>query len=205
MTFYEQLIGDIELDDSEDLAITTGPDATLDALLVDEEDAGDLPEPANSVLDVGGASSIVHPSSADNSVMGAGVQPVEGDVPRELQIEVEGKVSNVSELIRSDLARLRALMEGDDDGLEEDDEDMIDEEDDFDGFDEDDEMGDEDFDFIEEADMDEDEDGEYGQVMGIGEFAGVDVVYPRRSYKGARNIETVKDCTYSYICHLIIR
>ena len=30
-----------------------------------------------------------------------------------------------------------------------------------------------------------------------GEFAGVDLITPRRSFKGARNIETVKDCEYS--------
>jgi hypothetical protein len=33
-----------------------------------------------------------------------------------------------------------------------------------------------------------------GEGNGLGAFGDVEVVYPRRSYIGARNVETVKDC-----------
>ncbi|CAK9783723.1 unnamed protein product [Cutaneotrichosporon oleaginosum] len=35
-----------------------------------------------------------------------------------------------------------------------------------------------------------------GAPSSEGEFRGVDVLYPRRSYRGARNIDTVKDCNF---------
>ena len=59
--------------------------------------------------------------------------------------------------------------------------------------------GDEEYDEYEE--VDEDDFGELdGEDMADaprseeGVFAGVDMIMPRRSFKGARNIETVKDC-----------
>lgn len=45
----------------------------------------------------------------------------------------------------------------------------------------------------------DDEDMEYGMTEPLTretEFAGVEVVLPRRSYRGAANIETVKDCEH---------
>lgn len=45
-------------------------------------------------------------------------------------------------------------------------------------------------------DSDDDSDVMYrnGALSSEGEFKGVDVLFPRRSFRGARNVETVKDC-----------
>jgi len=118
-----------------------------------------------------------------------------------------------------DLAELRRVIEGDD---EEDDDDDDDDDDDginmdlddlegIDGieddgdpdggayYDEGDEMDEMDEDgFGEYDDEDEDEDEEEDEDEQVwtspAEFAGVDLITPRRSYKGAKNMETVKDC-----------
>lgn len=54
----------------------------------------------------------------------------------------------------------------------------------------------------EESDDDDDSDdiGMYrsGALSSEGEFKGVEVLYPRKSYRGARNVETVKDCELTY-------
>lgn len=54
----------------------------------------------------------------------------------------------------------------------------------------------------EEEDDDDDSDdvGMYrsGALSSEGEFKGVEVLYPRKSYRGARNVETVKDCELTY-------
>lgn len=102
-----------------------------------------------------------------------------------------------------DLAELRRVIEGDD----EEDEllDMFDLEDmeeddlmDLDDFDED----ADDYDDYDEIDDDEDDDDDFGGAYSLAqrgapsEFAGVDLLLPRRSFKGARNMETVKDCEH---------
>jgi hypothetical protein len=115
-------------------------------------------------------------------------------------------------VLTSDLAELRRIVEGDDDELDSLDEmDMDemehmgemddfygdeDEEDEFDeNFDDDDDGNDDDMDENDGFgdgydDVDEDE-----QVWtSPAEFAGVDLITPRRSYRGAKNMETVKDC-----------
>lgn len=79
-----------------------------------------------------------------------------------------------------------------------------------DGFEEEDDFGEEeeyDEDDYEEEEEDDDDDDEYGDDedddhltvdprTSSTEFAGVDCIYPRRSFKGARNVETVKDCNF---------
>jgi hypothetical protein len=71
-----------------------------------------------------------------------------------------------------------------------------DEIDDYDGFE--DEFGDED-DYEDYDDDDEDEDDEDGSMFADRrsadtEFGGVEMIYPRRMFRGAKNVETVKDC-----------
>ncbi|BEI82313.1 hypothetical protein CcaverHIS002_0301810 [Cutaneotrichosporon cavernicola] len=49
-----------------------------------------------------------------------------------------------------------------------------------------------------DSDDDDDDDTVYrsGALSAESEFKGVDVLYPRRSFRGARNVETVKDCNF---------
>lgn len=112
----------------------------------------------------------------------------------------------------ADLAELRAVIEEDDDDENvyfegEDDMDDVDMDDmdemyDFDGDE------DEEDEYLDMDDMDEDEDDDdFGDGYNDededeqiwtspAEFAGVDLITPRRSYKGAKNMETVKDCEW---------
>jgi len=86
---------------------------------------------------------------------------------------------------------LRSVIEGDDEE-EEDDTDM--EEDDFDS-DEYDDYGDYDDDLDDDfGDIHDDGDEEGRHWTSPAEFAAVDMITPRRSFKGAKNMETVKDC-----------
>lgn len=62
------------------------------------------------------------------------------------------------------------LMEEDDD--EDDDEEEDEDEDDYDDF----------------------ETGNASSLSNLGEFGGVETIHPRMYYRGARNMETVKDC-----------
>jgi nuclear receptor interaction protein len=84
------------------------------------------------------------------------------------------------------------------DDIDDDDEDMEDDE----GLDEDEEdaggSSDEDMDdYDDDYDDDDDEDGTYADPRSSeGEYAHVPLILPRRSYKGARNMETVKDCNF---------
>ncbi len=52
----------------------------------------------------------------------------------------------------------------------------------------------------EESDDDDDSDSDMvyrnGALSSEGEFKGVDLLYPRHSFRGARNVETVKDCEF---------
>lgn len=78
--------------------------------------------------------------------------------------------------------------------------DEFDEFDEFDDEDEDDELG---FDYDDDEDLDpdaEEDEDMYGRVAAVrsdeGEFGDVEMILPRRSFKGARNVETVKDCNF---------
>jgi WD and tetratricopeptide repeat-containing protein 1 len=80
---------------------------------------------------------------------------------------------------------------------EEDQEDIMD----MDMDEEDDWEDEEDFDEDDEVDED-DEGGAFGAGdtrSGLTEFGGVEMITPRRMFRGARNIETVKDCQFSII------
>lgn len=87
---------------------------------------------------------------------------------------------------------MRSVIEGDDEE-EEDDTDM--EENDFDS-DEYDDYGDYDDDLDDDdfGDIHDDGDEEGRHWTSPAEFAAVDMITPRRSFKGAKNMETVKDC-----------
>lgn len=76
-----------------------------------------------------------------------------------------------------------------DDGHEVDDDDI-----DEDDMEDDDVMFDDEDDFDDEEEEEEDE--EYGgcPLSGAGEYGGVEMIHPRMYYKGARNVQTVKDC-----------
>ncbi len=75
--------------------------------------------------------------------------------------------------------------------------------------DDDEEEEEEEDDFYEEEEIDEDDFDEDVEDVEIpdapraeeGVFGGVDMIMPRRSFKGARNIETVKDCTWALSLH----
>jgi nuclear receptor interaction protein len=95
---------------------------------------------------------------------------------------------------------LRSVIEGDDD----DDDDMDMEEDDLDS---------DEYDEYEDYDDDMDDDDDFGDIYDDGEedgrhwtspaeFADVDMISPRRSFKGAKNMETVKDCELSRDLHI---
>jgi nuclear receptor interaction protein len=73
---------------------------------------------------------------------------------------------------------------------------------------EEDEVDSDDYDDFEDYDEDMDDD-DFGDIYDDGEeegrhwtspaeFAGVDMITPRRSFKGAKNMETVKDCKLGY-------
>jgi WD and tetratricopeptide repeat-containing protein 1 len=82
-------------------------------------------------------------------------------------------------------------MEDDDDDMEEDGDD-----DDEDEEDEDEDELDED-EFGDPLEMDEDAFDEVDPRSAQSEFGGVEMLVPRRSFKGARNVETVKDCEWN--------
>lgn len=75
------------------------------------------------------------------------------------------------------------------------------EEEDFDDYQED--LDDDDDDLDEEDEFDEDDlddddmDGRYDPLSDMGEFGEVEMLTPRRCFRGARNIETVKDCKFN--------
>jgi nuclear receptor interaction protein len=64
----------------------------------------------------------------------------------------------------------------------------------------------EDFEVDEDEEVDDDDDDDFddddegwsprGARSSEGRFKSVDLLYPRRSFKGARNVETVKDCNF---------
>lgn len=131
------------------------------------------------------------------------------DPVSDLRLDAEGKIDQalIDTADDLDLAELRRVIEGEDG--EELDQDMFD----FDALDEEDmmdldAMDDEEEDYDEYNDdfddEDEDEDDGFGDSPEDpsslsaralpSEFAGVDLLLPRRSFKGARNMETVKDC-----------
>ena len=92
-------------------------------------------------------------------------------------------------------------MEAADEGLSEGDDGDFGEEMDLDEFmememDDDEDEDDEDMDDDDFGDtFDDDEEGLGGHLnAGPGEFASVSMLIPRKSFKGAKNIETVKDC-----------
>ena len=61
------------------------------------------------------------------------------------------------------------------------------------------EVEEDDLDFLDgDQDIDEDQAGfENGTPRADqGQFSGVDLITPRRCFKGARNVETVKDCRF---------
>ena len=87
------------------------------------------------------------------------------------------------------------MIEGDDDDdddMDTEDEDRFDSDDfdDYDEYDDDDGVDDDDFGDVYD---DGEEDGRHWTSPA--EFAAVDMITPRRSFKGAKNMETVKDCT----------
>lgn len=89
--------------------------------------------------------------------------------------------------------------EDDDDGVTDDDDDdeEDDEDDDGDPFDDSDNSYSIDDDQeTDEEDMDADVDIYSDPRSGSGEYGRVPLMLPRRSYKGARNMETVKDCNF---------
>ncbi|ORY26663.1 WD40-repeat-containing domain protein [Naematelia encephala] len=74
--------------------------------------------------------------------------------------------------------------EDDEDGLEDD----LEEEDEYD-------EDDDEFDIFDDNDDDDDFDVDKLRSEN-GDFAAVDMIYPKRSFRGARNVETVKDCNF---------
>jgi nuclear receptor interaction protein len=79
-------------------------------------------------------------------------------------------------------------MDDDDDDMEADGDDDDDDEEDEDELDED-EFGD-------PLEMEEDAFDEVDPRSAQSEFGGVEMLVPRRSFRGARNVETVKDCEW---------
>lgn len=82
--------------------------------------------------------------------------------------------------------------------------DGIEDEEDADGgayYDEGDEMDEDGFGEYDDEDEDEDEEEDEDEQVWTSpaEFAGVDLITPRRSYKGAKNMETVKDCELAVV------
>lgn len=102
-----------------------------------------------------------------------------------------------------ELDALYDVDDEDDDGAGEGEGDEREEDD----FDEDEEM--DEFDFEDDDDMDYDEDDDEDGQGPIfpdrrseeTEFGGVEMIGPRRIFKGAKNVETVKDCTSSPLPH----
>ncbi|KAJ9117123.1 hypothetical protein QFC24_006582 [Naganishia onofrii] len=85
-------------------------------------------------------------------------------------------------------------VQQDDEGMGEDDDD--DDDDDYDDEDEDDEMNSSDEEELEAILADEEEGLYPAEDESTSPFSTAPVVYPRRLFKGARNVETVKDVTF---------
>ncbi len=125
----------------------------------------------------------------DEVIIGDALPVEDEDDRRELRIELEGKPPSLggSPAIDdsfADMGELEGINGDEETGDEDDGDDMeLDDEDWFD----DDDIDEEAF----ESSQRELEDSANG------EFGGVEMLTPRRSFKGARNSETVKDCMWS--------
>lgn len=193
------LIDDIVRDaqEMEDVPMTGAGDGVGDVLL-DLEGVGGLGTDGNERDEVGPSRWLHDPSREGlledshhelNDSRGlAGRLEAEDSTEPNLNSEGESLIPLMIEVDDYDMARLRSIIEGDADDYDDD----LGEEMDLDEYMEE----DEDYDFDEDDEDWEDED-EYDSralIPADNEFSPVDMITPRRCFKGARNMRTVKDC-----------